>query len=161
MRLGQFRRGFCAGLGALALLAMTPVMWGEGLPDKPGKPVLVKVCGACHEPDVVAAEKLSRDEWSDKISHMVELGAKGTEPELYQILDYLTANFGTGPAKVNVNKADAKELAGALEWTTAEAEAVVKYREQNGGFKTLGDLKKVPGLQAAKVDSAKDKLEFN
>ncbi len=36
----------------------------------------------------------------------------------------------------------------------------MSYREANGNFKTLDDLKKVPGLDAVKIESKKDRLEF-
>jgi competence ComEA-like helix-hairpin-helix protein len=36
----------------------------------------------------------------------------------------------------------------------------VKYRAEYGNFKTLGDLKKVPGINAAKLDARKDRVVF-
>ena len=40
------------------------------------------------------------------------------------------------------------------------ADGLVTYRQQNGSFKTLDDLKKVPGLDAAKVDARKARVSF-
>jgi len=40
------------------------------------------------------------------------------------------------------------------------AEAIVAYRQANGDFKTLDDLKKVPGLDAVKVDAQKTRITF-
>jgi hypothetical protein len=34
------------------------------------------------------------------------------------------------------------------------------YRDQQGGLKTIDDLKKAPGLDAAKIDALKDRLLF-
>jgi competence protein ComEA len=48
----------------------------------------------------------------------------------------------------------------ALEISTKEAEAIVRYREQNGDFKTPDDLMKVSGLDTAKIQARKDRLEF-
>ena len=150
-------------------MGLAAVIWMAGaslsdaqsrLPDGPGKDVVMKVCAGCHDPEVVAAQKLSRDEWGDKISHMVELGAKGTEAEFYQVLDYLSAHFSNTPPKVNVNTAPAKEIETVLQLSDKEAAALVHYREQNGNFKTLDDVKKVPGLDAAKLESAKDRVVF-
>ena len=39
-----------------------------------------------------------------------------------------------------------------------EAAAVIKYREQNGRFKTIDDLKKVPGLDFKKIESRRDAI---
>jgi competence protein ComEA len=36
----------------------------------------------------------------------------------------------------------------------------VGYRLQNGTFKTLDDLKKVPGVDAAKLDAKRDLIDF-
>ena len=41
-----------------------------------------------------------------------------------------------------------------------ESEAIVQYREAKGNFKTIDDLKKVPGLDAVKIESKKDRLDF-
>jgi competence protein ComEA len=59
-----------------------------------------------------------------------------------------------------VNKAAAKELAEGLELSLKDAEAMVRYRDANGSFKSPDDLKKVPGLDAAKIASLRERLEF-
>ena len=46
------------------------------------------------------------------------------------------------------------------EISAKEAEAIVRFREQNGDFKTLDDLKKVSGVDPAKIQARKDRLEF-
>ena len=62
--------------------------------------------------------------------------------------------------KVNVNKAAASELETALQLSEKSAGAIVDYRKQNGDYKNLDDLKKVPGLDAAKLDALKAKIAF-
>ena len=60
---------------------------------------------------------------------------------------------------VNINTADATALAKALNGIgVAKAKAIVSYREKNGPFKSLDDLKKVPGLDFSKIDSRRDFL---
>jgi competence protein ComEA len=44
--------------------------------------------------------------------------------------------------------------------STAEAEGVVQYREKNGDFKSIDDLKKVPDLDPKKLDAKKARLAF-
>jgi competence ComEA-like helix-hairpin-helix protein len=39
-----------------------------------------------------------------------------------------------------------------------EAEAIAKYRKENGAFKIVDDLKKVPGLDFKKIEAKKDRL---
>lgn len=50
--------------------------------------------------------------------------------------------------KVDINKADAKAIAevGIKGLTEKKAEALVKYREKHGAFKSLDDLSKVKGF---------------
>ncbi len=82
-------------------------------------------------------------------------GGGNAPEELDAIINYLTVNFGK-PAKVNVNTAAAGEIEQGLGLTATEAAAVVQYRTKNGNFKTLDDLKKVDGVDAKKLDAAKD-----
>ena len=80
-----------------------------------------------------------------------------TQPERDKIVEYLALNF---PAKVKVNKASAREFEAVLEISAENAAAIVRYRTQNGSFKTIGDLKKVPGLDAAKLEAKRELIEF-
>jgi competence protein ComEA len=41
-----------------------------------------------------------------------------------------------------------------------EAAAIIEYRAKNGPFKSIEDLKKVPGIDAAKIEARKDRLTF-
>jgi competence protein ComEA len=159
--LGMQSAKVCAGMLGTAL-AVGFSAWGaqSKLPEAPGKKVVEKVCSGCHDPVVIATLKLNRDQWADKISHMSELGAKGTEAEFYQVLDYISTHFNSGIPKVNVNAAEAKEIEIVLELTSAEADSLVKFREQNGNFKGVDDLKKVPDLEGAKIEARKERLEF-
>jgi competence protein ComEA len=61
---------------------------------------------------------------------------------------------------VNVNKADAAELQSSLYLSGKDAAAIVDYRKQNGDYKSLDDLKKVPGIDVGKIDNAKQKIGF-
>jgi cytochrome c oxidase cbb3-type subunit III len=84
-------------------LWLTPMLWAQPkstmqFPDAPGRDVAQKVCGACHGADVVGAKGLSRPEWSQVIASMVTRGAKGSDEEFSQVLDYLTRVFPPKPA---------------------------------------------------------------
>ena len=56
--------------------------------------------------------------------------------------------------KVSINRASAEQLAQALNGVGIEkkAQAIVSYREEYGPFKTLDDLKQVPGMGSALVE---------
>jgi competence protein ComEA len=141
------------GLSGHAAVAQDP------LPDGPGKETTVKICGVCHEPQRVAAVRLTEDGWQSTVEDMIHRGAKGTDEEFKAVLNYLVTNFkGEAPRALNVNTAAAIDLESVAGLLRKEAAAVIEYREKNGKFKTLDDLKNVPGLDFKKIDAARDRL---
>lgn len=55
--------------------------------------------------------------------------------------------------KVSINTASAEELARALNGVgLKKAQAIISYREENGPFRTLDDLRLVPGMGSALVE---------
>lgn len=64
-------------------------------------------------------------------------------------------------AVVNINKADAGALAQHLNGIGAKkAQAIVEYRKKNGPFKSLDDLKKVPGIGDGILNKNKSSLSL-
>jgi competence protein ComEA len=132
---------------------------GEGLPDGPGKDVVTRVCSTCHEPVRAASVRLTKEGWTDVIEDMKKRGAKGNDQDFEVVLDYMVANFlGEAPKPLNVNSAEAIDLESVGGLLRREAAAVIDYRTKNGPFKTLDDLKNVPGLDFKKIDSRRDRL---
>ena len=117
---------------------------------------MLKVCGNCHTAETVIQTLRTRQEWSDVIDQMSRFGAEASDQEFDQILAYLTRHF----SPIRVNKASAKELEAALDVPANVAEAIAAYRVQNGDFKTLDDLKKVPGLESGKIEAQKGRITF-
>lgn len=142
-----------AGAGAAPAFAQ--------LPDGPGKDATVKVCSPCHEPNRVAAFRLTREGWESTVADMKWRGAKGTDEEFAAIVDYLTTNFlGEAAPKLNMNRATSVELESVLSLYRKEAAAVIAYRDKVGGFKSIDDLKKVPGVDFKKIEAGKDRIIF-
>lgn len=108
----------------------------------------------------VIANGQSREGWEAEITKMAGLGAAASDEEFTEILDYVTKNFPPTTAKVNVNKASVSEIEEQLGLSTKQAEAIVAYREKNGDFKTLDDLKKVPDIDAKEFDVRKNRISF-
>ncbi len=142
---------FLLGLMALGACAQT-------LPDGPGKETFQMVCSMCHSPDAVIGHQGTHQWWQSKVTEMLQEVTDVPDSDVDTIVTYLAKNFPV--VKVNVNKAAAKDLETSLELTSKESEAIVQYREAHGAFKMLDDLKKVPGLDAVKIESKKDRLEF-
>jgi len=146
-----------AGLLVSAILSgQTPSEKVSKFPEGPGKAALLKVCSDCHGPESAVGQLKTRQEWSKTLDEMAANGAEGTDEEWNQILEYLDRNFSL----ILVNKADAKQLAYTMDVPAEIAAAIVKYRDEQGRFATIEDLKKVPGLDAVKVDARKDRCVF-
>jgi competence protein ComEA len=137
--------------------AQQPVLSGEGLPDGPGKDVTVKACAPCHEARRAASVRLTREGWAAVIENMQKRGAKIPDEEFPIVLDYLSTHFlGEALQPLNLNTATQIDLEAAGGLLRREAAAVIKYRDQHGRFKSVDDLKKVPGLDFKKIEMRKD-----
>lgn len=89
------------------------------------------------------------------------MGATGTDDELNAVLAYLSKNFAVAPAKpIDINKAAAVDLESSLLLLRSEATAVIQYRTEHGDFKSLDDLRKVPGLDFQKIEKNKARITF-
>ena len=131
------------------------------LPDGPGKAETEKLCSQCHEVERSIAPRQDRAAWQTTIEKMVALGAKGTEKEFAVVLDYLSSHYPADEVpRINVNKARAIELESALSLPRSQAAAIIEYRTKHGDFKSIADLKKVPGVDAAKIEAKKERLAF-
>jgi competence protein ComEA len=134
--------------------------WAQ-LPEGPGKEETLRICGKCHELERSVSVHQNEDGWLETMDKMVALGAKVTDEEFSAILKYLAKNFPAEELpKLNVNKATAIELESRLTLTRSQAAAIIQYRAKKGPFKSFEDLKKVPGLDVAKIEAKKDRLAF-
>jgi len=131
------------------------------LPEGPGRDETMKLCKQCHEVARSISLRQDRDGWHTTMNKMVAFGMKSTEQEYATVLDYLSKHFPADEVpRVNVNTATAIELESGLTLRRSQAAALIAYREKNGDFKSIEDLKKVPGLDADKLDAKKDRIAF-
>jgi competence protein ComEA len=84
------------------------------------------------------------------VDTMVGRGAVLSEPEIADVIAYLTKDFG----KTNVNKATASQIEEGLGLTSEEARAIVSFREQRGEITSIEQLKSVPGVNPGKIQAA-------
>lgn len=68
------------------------------LPDAPGKATVQKTCGTCHAAEMVLGKALNEEQWSTEVASMVAKGAKISDADFAQIVDYLATNLGPAPA---------------------------------------------------------------
>jgi len=131
------------------------------LPDGPGKAETQKLCSQCHDMDRSVSLRQDRAGWRRTIEKMLAFGAKATDLEFNAVLDYLATNFPADDVpKINVNKAAAIEFESGLSLRRSQAAAIIRYREKNGPFKSIEDLKKIPGVDVEKIEAKKDRLTF-
>jgi len=69
-----------------------------------------------------------------------------------------TDNAGNQNNLININTADAQELQKLSGVGPAIADRIITYRNNNGSYKTIDDLKKVSGIGAKTFDKFKDKI---
>ncbi|WP_337262887.1 MULTISPECIES: ComEA family DNA-binding protein [unclassified Serratia (in: enterobacteria)] len=66
-----------------------------------------------------------------------------------------------GEATVSINDADAEELASKLNGVgMKKAEAIVRYREQNGPFTQVEQLQEVPGIGPTLLEKNRARLKM-
>ena len=80
----------------------------------------------------------------------------------YQSLGYAAPKKGiqieNSASVVNINTATLKELQGIRGVGPATAKRIIQYRQENGSFESINDLKKVRGIGKSKLSKIKKKI---
>jgi cytochrome c5 len=63
------------------------------LPDGPGKDILLNTCTVCHDLGRVRIHTVSREEWEETLSAMLNEGAMLSDQDFPVLLNYLARNF--------------------------------------------------------------------
>lgn len=143
----------------LLCLALPAVFAAENddLPEGEGKETFVKMCSNCHALKRVVKVRFPKKFWESVVDDMVSRGAEGTEEETTMVISYLSRNFGK---PLDINKSSAKQITAGLSFSPAHADLIVKYRTENGPFKTYEDLEKVPGISRKILDEQKKNILY-
>ena len=131
-------------------------------PDLPGKDLTIKVCSNCHEAERAASLHQDKDGWTATVTAMVERGLEfKSDADYNTVVDYLAKAFPAAAVPpLNINSASPIDMESALSLLHSQAMLIVAYRDKNGKFKSLDDLKKVPGLDFSKIEAKKDRIAF-
>jgi competence protein ComEA len=179
---------FALALGSASAQTTSPPESPSAMPAGAGKAIVQEKCAVCHALTVVTSKHSSHGEWDQVVNQMVSRGADLSDEEIDTVIEYLSKNYGpldqkaapstsggdqptaadaaaapaadTSSTPVNVNKASAEDLESSLGLAKAEAEAIVKYREKNGNFKTWHDVAAVPGVSAAEIEGMQKRITF-
>jgi competence protein ComEA len=88
---------------------------------------------------------------------VIYIPAKGEEGNIPQGLTSNPSDTGgTKQGKINLNKADENELQNLPGIGPSKAAAIIEYRETNGPFKSVEDLKNISGIGDKTFDKLKD-----
>ena len=142
-------------VGAALAFAFIPAFGQSSTSEAVDKATFRAICGTCHSTALVEGLR-TEEEWREEIDQMIKVGARGTTEQFERIMRHLART----QTIVNVNTADARQIALVFEVSESVAESVVKRRNSSGKFKNLEELKQVPGLDPAKLDARKDRIEF-
>ena len=80
-----------------------------------------KVCAACHPAGNVLGKGMSREQWGGIVSNMISRGAKGTDAEFAQVVDYLSKNLPPTKRRMPATAANEEAAAGVCSPRPAQA----------------------------------------
>jgi len=131
------------------------------IPAGAGKDATIKYCSDCHSIEQAVSLREGAEEWKATVEKMVGMGAKIPDDSYDVIVGYLAKHFGAdAPLPIRVNKASAVDLESLLLLKRSESAAIIQYRTEHGNFKSIEDLRKVPGVDFKKIEAKKDLLVF-
>ena len=131
------------------------------LPAGPGKAEMQTMCAPCHDLDKSVSLRQDRNGWGQTMTKMIAFGMQGSDDDMRLVLDYLVEHFPPQALPpVNLNTARAIQLESRFSLKRSEAAALVKFRKANGPFKSLDDLKSIPGVDFAKLQAKADSIVF-
>jgi competence ComEA-like helix-hairpin-helix protein len=133
-----------------------------GMPEGPGKQVILRECTTCHLPDHFTKYRHSNEEWQAIVIRMAARTRSITKEETETVQKYLAMNFPKleDSSKLNVNKATVQDIVARLGLTPDEAQAIIDYRQRHGTFREWGELLAIYGVDGRRIEAVKDRMSF-
>jgi hypothetical protein len=76
----------------LVMVSMIAVM--AGCADKSPEELVEERCSECHALTTVKVARKTHDEWEATVERMVELGARLSDQQAEEVVDYLSETYG-------------------------------------------------------------------
>ena len=106
---------------------------GAQLPDAPNRETVQRICSSCHPAQIVLGRGMTREQWGAIVSNMISRGAKGSDEEFAEVVDYLAKNLppskeaGTPTAKTKTPRPrNLIDQAGANDKQVVDEEAAAR-----------------------------------
>lgn len=151
------------------------------LPPPTPNPLLVHVAGEVNQPGVYSLPPESRvlsaveaaggftsdaDRGSVNLAAKLSDGSmvfihKTNQPTLRLPQQAKTSAQAPQNAQVNINTASQYELESLPGIGTSKAIAIIRYRQDHGGFKSIEEIKNVPGIGQSMFELIKDRVTIN
>jgi competence ComEA-like helix-hairpin-helix protein len=128
----------------------------QPLADAKGAATFNRVCSLCHDGARILSNRRSKSQWSEVIEKMMERGAQVSDADFEEVMEYLLRYYG----RINVNRAEADDLAVVAGLSKKDAEAIVQHRQGQGDFADFDALAKVPGIDLEKLKQGRDAITF-
>ena len=176
-----FNKKFLIGFG-VTVIATVAILFFIGLadetpalppPEPPIKKISVYVSGQVKNISVVELEDNGNLKFVDAVNaaggltefadaDAVNLAETLTDGQHIHIptkeIFLMPQNISSSSDLVNINTADAEQLETLKGVGSALAQRIIDYREQNGAFKSIDELKNVRGIGDKKFAAIKDKI---
>lgn len=91
---------------------------------------------------------------------LVYVASKNEVASTAQSINQNSGNKDSLNQKVNINNATLEELKTIKGVGDAKAKSIIEYREKNGGFKNIEDIKNITGIGEKMFEKIKDKIEI-
>ena len=118
-------------------------------PNGTGKTAIIEVLNIAREYFLGSLKKENREKLEKEIVQ--------TEPGVGIIQEGINTT-SKKDSKVNINTANKEKLATLPGIGEGTAEKIIEYRSKTGKFKTIDEIKKIPGIGESKFKSLKDKI---
>ena len=94
----------------------------------------------------------------DALISSINMAAVVEDGVSYHVLSKDAVSKDGKGGMININTADVDELTTLQGIGKSKASAIVKYREENGAFKSIEDLLNVPGIKESTLAKIRDKI---
>lgn len=139
--------------------------------------IVVYICGAVNENKVITLKENSRicdaidavggltdeaDLTNINLAYILEDGEKIYIPKKGDKIQNTTISYtnSQNSSKININKATQSELETIPGIGPSTALKIIKYREENGKFSKIEDIKNISGIGEAKYEQMKDYISI-